>query len=71
MIDTVAKKKFDAEHKGADHLFSAQYREIIENLKKFLAYLEDKGIVKMAQYDSEIECGNLILDLMKLDLSKF
>lgn len=46
--------------------------EILQNLREFLQYLEDKKIINTSKLEnSKEEMNNLIKDLMKLDLTKF
>ena len=45
--------------------------EILQNLREFLGYLEEKNIISSKQLQSKEEMDNLIKDLMKLDLAKF
>lgn len=47
------------------------YDEMINNLKEFLQYLEDKNIINPRQLEDEKEINNLISDILKLDLTKF
>jgi hypothetical protein len=47
------------------------YEEMINNLKEFLQYLEDKNIINPKQLEDEKEINNLISDILKLDLTKF
>lgn len=47
------------------------YEEMINNLKEFLQYLEDKNIINPRQLEDEKEVNNLISDILKLDLTKF
>lgn len=48
-----------------------EYRQIVENLKNFMTYLEEKHIINSKQYLNEKDTANLIQDLLKLDLNKF
>ena len=46
--------------------------EILQNLREFLTYLEDKNIINTSKLENnKEEMNNLIKDLMKLDLNKF
>lgn len=45
--------------------------EIINNLKDFLSYLENKGIINQTKLQNKDEMNNLLKDIMKLDLNKF
>ena len=45
--------------------------EILQNLREFLTYLEDKNIINTSKLQNKEEMNNLIKDLMKLDLAKF
>jgi len=46
--------------------------DILENLREFLQYLEDKKIINPSKLENnKDEMNNLIKDLMKLDLAKF
>jgi hypothetical protein len=46
--------------------------EILDNLREFLQYLEDKKIINSQKLENnKEEMNNLIRDLMKLDLAKF
>lgn len=45
--------------------------EIINNLKDFLLYLENKGIINQSKLQNKDEMKNLLKDIMKLDLNKF
>lgn len=47
------------------------YEDMINNLKEFLQYLEDKNIINPKQLEDEKEINNLIADILKLDLTKF
>lgn len=47
------------------------YEDMINNLKEFLQYLEDKNIINPKQLEDEKEINNLISDILKLDLTKF
>uniref|UniRef100_A0A7S3J8P9 Uncharacterized protein n=1 Tax=Euplotes harpa TaxID=151035 RepID=A0A7S3J8P9_9SPIT len=47
------------------------YEDMINNLKEFLQYLEDKNIINPKQLEDENEVNNLIADILKLDLTKF
>ena len=47
------------------------YDDMINNLKEFLQYLEDKQIINPKQLEDEKEVNNLISDILKLDLTKF
>lgn len=47
------------------------YDDMINNLKEFLQYLEDKNIINPKQLEDEKEINNLISDILKLDLTKF
>jgi hypothetical protein len=49
----------------------SEYDEMINNLKEFLQYLEDKNIINPKQLEDEKEVNNLISDILKLDLTKF
>ena len=44
---------------------------IIQNLRDFLVYLENKNIINPQKLSDQNEMKSLIKDLMKLDLSKF
>ena len=44
---------------------------IIQNLRDFLTYLENKNIINPKRLSDEEEMNNLIKDIMKLDLNKF
>ena len=44
----------------------------MQNLREFLAYLEEKNIINTSKLENnKEEMNNLIKDLMKLDLAKF
>jgi hypothetical protein len=46
--------------------------EILQNLREFLTYLEEKNIINTERLENnKEEMNNLIKDLMKLDLEKF
>lgn len=45
--------------------------EIMKNLRDFLGYLENKGIINPTKLQSKDEMKNLLKDIMKLDLAKF
>ena len=46
--------------------------EILQNLREFLTYLEEKNIINTSKLENNNEeMNNLIKDLMKLDLAKF
>jgi hypothetical protein len=46
--------------------------EILQNLREFLTYLEDKKIINTERLENnKEEMNTLIKDLMKLDLAKF
>jgi hypothetical protein len=46
--------------------------EILQNLREFLTYLEEKNIINTERLENnKDEMNNLIKDLMKLDLAKF
>ena len=46
--------------------------DILQNLREFLQYLEDKNIINSSKLENnKDEMNNLIKDLMKLDLAKF
>ena len=44
---------------------------IIQNLRDFLTYLENKNIINPQKLQDQGEMKSLIKDIMKLDLSKF
>ena len=44
---------------------------IIQNLRDFLTYLENKNIINPQKLSDQSEMKSLIKDIMKLDLSKF
>lgn len=48
-----------------------QTEEIIRNLRDFLTYLENKGIINQSKLQNKEEMKNLLKDIMKLDLTKF
>lgn len=72
IIDYVAKfirtKHYSSE---GDAMSDAGYEDMINNLKEFLQYLEDKNIINPKQLEDEKEVNNLISDILKLDLTKF
>jgi hypothetical protein len=43
----------------------------MKNLRDFLGYLENKGIINPSKLSNKDEMKNLFKDIMKLDLSKF
>ena len=46
--------------------------EILENLREFLQYLEDKKIIVPAKLENNKEDMHMLIkDIMKLDLAKF
>lgn len=46
--------------------------EILQNLREFLCYLEEKNIINTERLENnKEEMNSLIKDLMKLDLAKF
>jgi hypothetical protein len=50
----------------------SQSEEILQNLREFLFYLEEKKIINSSNMqENSQEMNNLIRDLMKLDLKKF
>ena len=72
IIDYVAKfirtKHYSSE---VDAMSDNGYEDMINNLKEFLQYLEDKNIINPKQLEDEKEVNNLISDILKLDLTKF
>lgn len=72
IIDYVAKF-IRTKHYGSEveALNDDGYEEMVNNLKEFLQYLEDKNIINPRQLEDEKEINNLISDILKLDLTKF
>lgn len=72
IIEYVAKfirtKHYSSE---IDAMNDEGYDDMINNLKEFLQYLEDKNIINPKQLEDEKEINNLISDILKLDLTKF
>lgn len=72
IIEYVAKfirtKHYESEKEA---ISDAGYEDMINNLKEFLQYLEDKNIINPKQLEDENEINNLISDILKLDLTKF
>jgi hypothetical protein len=59
-------------HYEDDPSFTTQdYDSMLDNLREFVGYLEEKKIINTSQLQDEKEVNNLIKDILKLDLTKF
>jgi hypothetical protein len=71
-IGKYIKKKQNEEKNIPNDTGEVVNEEILQNLREFLTYLEEKNIINTDKLgDNKEEMNNLIKDLMKLDLAKF
>jgi hypothetical protein len=64
-------EKSNSEDRKTQQSEGDRTEEIMKNLRDFLGYLENKGIINPTKLQNKDEMKILLKDIMKLDLTKF